>query len=155
MQCICSSTHTGEYQQEAIQCAPCPPPPPPPPHHHQRRTCVCLGRGSPFKTSKMWNIYGVTTATGPLRRYLVKTQSGWVLSLAVQAEVHIPLLTPLQQLRWRHESHLNPNMAPMRLSQDPIWLFSFCTSQSKKLGGRRRETNEESCECDWTWCSSI
>ena len=30
-------------------------------------------------TSKMWDIYGTITATGPYRRYFIKTHSGWVL----------------------------------------------------------------------------
>ena len=93
-------------------------------------------------TSKMWDIYGTITAIGPHRRYSIRTQSGRILirnrrfirkrsswSIAGPPPSHSLLHNPSEPRRSSRTSH-----APLRLSEDPTWIFSS-SADTSKLGG--------------------
>ena len=89
-------------------------------------------------TSKMWDIYGTITAIGLHRRYFVKTQSGRILvrnrrfirkrSPLVGPPPSLPP-SPPEPRRSSRTSH-----RPLRLSENPTWLFSSSVDTSE-LGG--------------------
>ena len=93
--------------------------------------------------SKLWDTYGTITAIGPHRRYFIKTQSGRVLvrnrrfirkrcplSIAGPSPGPPPdLLEPRRSSRTSHR--------PLRLSEDPTWLFSSSVDVGARWGGVR------------------
>ena len=97
-------------------------------------------------TSKMWDIYGTITATGPYRRYFIKTHSGRVLvrnrrfirkrsPISLEGPPSGSLQTPANSAPQPvHQPHprrsSRTSRRPSRLVEDPAWLFSssVCTT---------------------------
>ena len=98
--------------------------------------------------SKMWDIYGMVTATASHRRYLVKTQSGRVLvrnrrfiRKRVPVSIGAPAKDSGMQVSPPTVSTTEPRRStrvkqtPQRLSQDPVWLLSSLVQCPEELGG--------------------